>query len=226
MPASRTKSPATLKATMRRVRLAKRPRARKLRKAISRVPSAATRRERSPSSGEAAGRNAGSSSVSLRASSSVRLAMRFSPTLNRNFPSGFHRSGRMSAFPVAIADAIKRFDCVEGVIDFLEFLAQALDVAVDGAVIYIDLVVIGGIHQRIPALHIAGALGERLKDQKFRHGQHNLLAVPCAGMTLRIEHQLATLQNLVRRAFGSGTFRLGRHAAEHRLHALDKQALR
>src|SRR5690554_5119946 len=142
MPASRTKRPATLKATMRRVRLAKRPRARKLRKATRRAPSAETSRARNPSSGETAEGNAGSSSVSLRASLSVRLAMRFSPALNRNFPSGFHRSGRMSAFPVAITDAVKRFDRVEGVIDFLEFLAQPLDVAVDGAVIHIDLVVI------------------------------------------------------------------------------------
>src|SRR5690554_5243857 len=190
MPASRTKSPATLKATMRRVRLEKRPRARKLRKATRRVPSAETSRERNPPFGEAAEGNTGSSSVSLRASSSVRLAMRFSPALNRNFPSGFHRSGRMSAFPVAIADAIKRFDRVEAVIDFLEFLAQALDVAVDGAVIHIDLIIIGSIHQRIPALHIAGALGERLKDQEFRDGEHHRLAFPCAGVALGIEHQL------------------------------------
>src|SRR5690554_1367326 len=198
MPASRTKSPATLKATMRRVRLAKRPRARKLRKATSRVPSAATSRDNNPPSGEAAERNAGSSSVSLRASLSVRLVMRFSPALVRNFPLGFHRSGRNSAFPIAITDAIKRFDRIEAVIDFLELLAQALDVAVDGAVIHIDLIVISGIHQRIPALHIAGALGKRLKDQKLRDGQHNRLAIPCAGMTLGIEHQLAALQNLVR----------------------------
>ena len=39
----------------------------------------------------------------------------------------------------------------------LELLAQPLDVAVDGAVVDIDLVVIGGVHQRVAALHHAGA---------------------------------------------------------------------
>src|SRR4051812_14818235 len=51
-----------------------------------------------------------------------------------------------------ITDAVKRFDHVEVVVGPLELLAQALDVAVDGSVIDIDLIVVGGIHQCIAAL--------------------------------------------------------------------------
>src|ERR1700675_3146313 len=51
-----------------------------------------------------------------------------------------------------IADAIERFDHVEVVVRSLEFLAQTLDVTIDGAVIHIDLIIVGGIHERVPAL--------------------------------------------------------------------------
>src|SRR5690606_10756057 len=60
---------------------------------------------------------------------------------------------------VTISDAIERFDRVELRVHFAELLAHALDVAVDRAVVDIDLIVIGRVHQRIAALHIAGALG-------------------------------------------------------------------
>ena len=47
---------------------------------------------------------------------------------------------------VAIADAVEGFDLGEGLIDGLELLADTLDVAVDGAVVDIDIVVVGGVH--------------------------------------------------------------------------------
>ena len=40
--------------------------------------------------------------------------------------------------------------------------------AVDGAVIDIDLLVIGGVHQCVAALDHAGALRQRMQDQEFR----------------------------------------------------------
>ena len=49
-------------------------------------------------------------------------------------------------FLEAVADAIQSFDGFKVVIDLLEFLAQALDVAVDCAVVDIDLIVIGRVH--------------------------------------------------------------------------------
>jgi hypothetical protein len=54
-------------------------------------------------------------------------------------------------------------------------LAQPLDVAVDGAVIDIDLIVIGHVHQLIAAFHEAGTLRERLQQQEFGHGQRHVL---------------------------------------------------
>src|SRR5688572_21018225 len=57
-----------------------------------------------------------------------------------------------STFLVAIADAIERLDGIEVVVDHLEFLAQPLDVAVYGAVVHVDLIVICGVHQIVAAL--------------------------------------------------------------------------
>src|SRR5207253_2940953 len=51
----------------------------------------------------------------------------------------------------AIAHTVQRFDHVEVVVDRLEFFAQPLDVAVDGAVVDVDLVVISRVHQGVPA---------------------------------------------------------------------------
>src|SRR5580704_12494299 len=61
------------------------------------------------------------------------------------------RAALESSFLEAVADAVKRFDHLEIVVHHLELLAQPLDVAVDGAVVDIDLVVIGRIHQRVAA---------------------------------------------------------------------------
>src|SRR5437879_8160466 len=62
-----------------------------------------------------------------------------------------------SGFAVAVSDAIEGFDRVEIGVHVSEFLAHALDVAVDGSVIHIDLIVVGRVHQVVAALHEAGA---------------------------------------------------------------------
>ena len=98
-------------------------------------------------------------------------------------------------FLEAIAHAIKRFDAVKGLINLIELLAQPLDVAVNGAIIDIDLIVIGGIHQGIAAFDNAGALGKGLQNQKFSHSQNDRLAVPSAGMAVRIHGKLAALDD-------------------------------
>src|SRR5216684_7398458 len=95
-------------------------------------------------------------------------------------------SAWQSGFLEAVADAVQGFDHLEIVVHDLELLAQPLDVAVDGAIVDIDLVVIGRVHQGVAAFHDAGAGGQRLQDQKFRHGQRHRLVLPGAGMTLRI----------------------------------------
>src|SRR5262245_32031321 len=113
-----------------------------------------------------------------------------------HFPSG---RGVASTVPIrppsvyslgfleAVADAVKRLDHIERVIDLLEFLAQTLDVTVDRAVIDINLIVVGRIHQRIAGLDDARPCGKRLQDQELGHRQGYRLAVPMAGMALRIK---------------------------------------
>src|SRR5215472_2315955 len=129
-------------------------------------------------------------------------------------------------FLETVADAIERLDHIEIVVALLEFLAQSLDVAVDRAVVDIDLIVVGGVHQRVAALDHAGAGRERLQDQEFGHRQRHRLALPGAGVALRVHAQQAALEHLG----GVGLLRLQlilRHApAQHRLDALDQQALR
>src|SRR5215468_8607531 len=61
-----------------------------------------------------------------------------------------------SAVAVAISDTIKRFDLRELAIDRLELLAQPFDVAVDGAIVDIDVLAIGAVHQLIAALDMTG----------------------------------------------------------------------
>src|SRR5215469_10640904 len=66
---------------------------------------------------------------------------------------------------ISIADAIQRFDLRKLIIDRLELLAQPLDVAVDRAVVDIDVLAIGGVHQLVAVLHVTGSLRERFEDQ-------------------------------------------------------------
>src|SRR5438477_13029499 len=96
----------------------------------------------------------------------------------------------------AVADTVERLDHVEAVVGLLELLAQALDVAVDGAVVDIDLVVVGRIHQGIAALHHAGALSQGVQDQELGDGEHHLLALPGAGVALRVHAQQPAVQDL------------------------------
>src|SRR4051794_21811171 len=87
---------------------------------------------------------------------------------------------------VAISDAIQRLDLREVVVDDLELLAQPLDVAVDGAVVDIDVLAVGGVHQLVAALDVAGAQRERLQDQELGDGQLDRGALPGAQVARRV----------------------------------------
>src|SRR3546814_13317811 len=63
-------------------------------------------------------------------------------------------------------------------IDGAEFTAQALDVAVDRAVVDVDVLAVGRIHQLVAALHHARAQRHGFEDQEFGDGQRHRLAVP------------------------------------------------
>ena len=128
------------------------------------------------------------------------------------------------SFLEAIADAVERFDHLEVVVHQLELLAQPLDVAVDGAVVHIDLVVIGGVHQGVAALDHAGPGRQRLKDQEFGDGEDDRLVLPGAGVALRVHLELAAFEDF-RLGFLLRRRLLGIGAAQDRLDPLDQQAL-
>src|SRR5208282_6417481 len=112
---------------------------------------------------------------------------------------GFARSG----LAVAVSDAIQGFDLSEIGVHRLEFLPQALDVAIDGAVVDIDVLAIGAVHQLVAALDVAGPGRERFQDQEFGHGQIDALAFPAALVAARIERQLAALDHRLGRGLAA-----------------------
>src|SRR5215210_2344748 len=67
-----------------------------------------------------------------------------------------------SPFLEAVSDPVQRLDHLEARIDDLELLAQPLDVAVDGAVVHVNLIVVSGVHEGIAALHDPRTLRQRL----------------------------------------------------------------
>src|SRR5258708_26784935 len=114
----------------------------------------------------------------------------------RRVPGSQRRRGALrprSGFAVSVSDAIEGFDCVELGVNVAELLAHALDVAVDGAVVDINLIVVGRVHQVVAALHEAGALGQRLQQQELGDRQLHGLAFPEAVVALRLEAELAAL---------------------------------
>src|ERR1700727_3048089 len=100
------------------------------------------------------------------------------------------------AFLESVADAVEGLDHFEIRLDHLELLAQPLDVAVDGAIVNIHLIVISRIHQSIAALDDTRSGRQRLENKKLRDRQGHRGIVPSAGMTLRIHLQPAAFENL------------------------------
>src|SRR5215204_1341837 len=96
----------------------------------------------------------------------------------------------------AITDAIERLDHVEVIIGLFKFLAQALDMAVDGTVVDIDLIVVSRIHESVAAFHHTGAARQRLQDQEFGDGKRDRLVLPGAGVALRVHTQQSAFQHL------------------------------
>src|SRR5882757_11363537 len=130
-----------------------------------------------------------------------------------------------SHFLETIADPVKSFDHIEVIIGRFEFLAQPFDVAIDGAVVDIDLIVISGIHEGIAAFHNAGTACQRLQDQKFRNSESHGLIFPSTGVAFLVHAQQAAFEDLGIHVLGSGAI-FRRHAAQHSLHAFDEKTLR
>src|SRR5262249_12959017 len=101
----------------------------------------------------------------------------------------------VSPVAVTVSDALQRLDLRELAVDPFEFLAQPLDVAGDGAVVDVEMLAIGGIHQLVAALDVAGPGRQRLQDEKLGDGELDVLAFPGAEMARRVEQQLAALDH-------------------------------
>src|SRR5436190_2418742 len=71
-----------------------------------------------------------------------------------------------SFFGKAVADAIERLDRVELIVHGAELAAHPFDVAVDGAVVDIDVVLIGDVHQLVAGFHHAWPLCQCLQDHE------------------------------------------------------------
>src|SRR3954463_2097127 len=78
----------------------------------------------------------------------------------------------------AVSDPVKRLDPPEAGIDCPELAPQTFDVTVDRAVVDIDVLLIGDVHQLVPRLHDAGALGQGFEDHELGDGQRHLPPVP------------------------------------------------
>src|SRR3982750_1599793 len=97
-----------------------------------------------------------------------------------------------SAGAVSITDAIEGFDLRELGIDRLELLAQALDVAVDRAVVDIDVLAVGGVHQLVAVFDVTGPLRQRFQDQELGYSELDVLVQPGAQVSCRIERHRTT----------------------------------
>src|ERR1700729_915539 len=100
------------------------------------------------------------------------------------------------AFLKSVADAVEGLDHFEIRLDHLELFAQPLDVAVDGAVVDIHLIVVSRIHQSVAALDYARPGRQRLQNKELRDRQGHRRIVPSASMALGIHLQSAALENL------------------------------
>src|SRR3569832_2041451 len=156
----------------------------------------------------------------------VKTAVVFTPLASkaRSVPASaaYHESGAavLSGFLETVSDPVESLDHLEFVVDDFELLAQPLDVAVDGAVVDINLVVVSSVHQRVAALADARARGERLQNEKFRYRECDRLVLPRASVALRVHAQEAAVERLGvgflwhrGRIFWGGT-------AQHGLHVL------
>src|SRR5262249_3224850 len=130
----------------------------------------------------------------------------------------------VSRLSEAIADPVEGFDPVKCFVDGSELLAQPLDVAVDRPVVDVDLVLVGGIHQRVAALYYARTSRQRLEQAKLCYRQPHLLPLPLAAMALRVHAQITALHHVDSNLAASAIERA--NPAQHGAHPLGQHALR
>jgi hypothetical protein len=136
-------------------------------------------------------------------------------------------TARVSDFLETVTEPVKGVDHIKGIVDRPELFAQPFDVSVDRAIIDIDVLIVGGIHQRIAALDHARAARQRLQDQELSDGQRYIGILPGADVPLGIDAQQPALQHFGIDFLALAAVRcLRSHAAQHYLDALDQEPLR
>ena len=88
--------------------------------------------------------------------------------------------------------------------------------AIDCAVINIDLIIIGHIHQLVAAFHKPRTLCERLQQQELCHRERDVFAFPGNGMTQRVHFEVTTVHDF-------GFFCFGDHFASNRILTAQKR---
>src|SRR5690606_4645291 len=99
-------------------------------------------------------------------------------------------ASRLSALvSKTVSGTIKGRDRIEIGVDLAKFAAQTLDMAVDGAIVDIDIVLIGRIHQLVATAYDSRAAGKRFESQEFGDGERYILAVPRHLVPRRVHRQ-------------------------------------
>src|SRR6185369_15935152 len=109
-------------------------------------------------------------------------------------PDHFSRRSASSLLVEAITDAIEGIDRVEARVDGSELAPDALDVAVDGAVVDINIVAIGDVEQLVAGFYDSRSLRERFQDQELGNGEADDALVPEHSVPRRVHRQPPALQ--------------------------------
>src|SRR5215470_8217485 len=103
---------------------------------------------------------------------------------------------RSSTFAMpAIAHTVHALDGIERVIERGELATDAFDVRGNGAIVYRQA---GLAHQRIPVLHVARILRQRMHDPEFGQGQLERLPGPPRFHALEVQVEPAALPEVLR----------------------------
>src|SRR5215468_4554684 len=148
-------------------------------------------------------------SISRVLSSTLKASHRLHPTLRRHSIAAAYarppvQDGRRCGgyekqlLLEPVTNPIQSFDHIERIFSLLEFFSQALDVAVDGTVVDVHLIVVGGIHQGVATFDHTGSRGKRLQDQELRDRKGDRLVLPGAGVPFGVHAEGTALQHLSR----------------------------
>src|SRR3977135_3149889 len=92
------------------------------------------------------------------------------------------RTARRRLILEAVPGSVQRLNHIKFGIGTPEFLAQAFDVAVHVAILDIDLLVVGRVHQGVTTLDPPRTGDERLQDAEFGERQGDGSVLPDAAM--------------------------------------------